>query len=379
MKTVSSLVIIYFLGATKSFAAPTGSADLNFESNVATGHRLIQTSNGQSPFWVTEDEKLNLLKKGADFFDLTETYHREQLVKSTSAQAKLKITYPAPSHQAEIKALLPSLSITNMESYLSNLTSFQNRYYKSEHGLAASNYIYDTLSRFSQGKAGVSVTKFSHSFVQQSIIAQITGTSNESSIVILGAHEDSILPEERMTGRAPGADDNGTGVMNVIEVFRVLVESGFKPTRTVEFHLYAGEEEGLFGSQDIALNYKSAGRGVYGMLNLDMTGYFKPGTNESIALVTDYTDLGLTKYVEKLISTYSRIPASTYLCGYACSDHASWNKNGFPAACPFEAPNGNSNENLHTTQDTTSIDGFSFEHSLEFAKLALAFVYELGV
>ncbi|KAH7305117.1 hypothetical protein B0J17DRAFT_725597 [Rhizoctonia solani] len=389
MRFISSLAIIALL-VKESLASPAGTFDLALESNVALGRRLIQTSEDQPPFWITENEKLNFLKRRTDFlgalltdaipkFDLTESYQREQLLKSSSAKAKLTVTYPAPSHQTEVKRLIPLLSIVNMESYLSNLISFQNRYYKSEYGLAASNYIYDTLSGLAHGKEGVYVTKVSHSFIQHSIIAQIAGSSNASSIVILGAHEDSILPKDRMNGRSPGADDNGTGVMNVMEVFRVLVESRFKPTRTVEFHFYAGEEEGLFGSQAIALDYRAMGKSVYGMLNLDMTGYFKPGTEESIALVTDYTDLPLTTYVETLINTYSGIPASTYLCGYACSDHASWHRNGFPAACPFEAPNGNSNENLHTTQDTTSVDGFSFEHSLEFAKLALTFVVELGL
>lgn len=64
-------------------------------------------------------------------------------------------------------------------------------------------------------------------------------------------------------------------------------------------------------------------------------------------------------------------------CGYACSDHASWNEQGYPTTMPFEAVTGNDNDNIHSTGDTISVSGFSWSHSLEFAKVALAYVYEL--
>jgi len=56
-----------------------------------------------------------------------------------------------------------------------------------------------------------------------------------------------------------------------MEAFRVLVSNNFKPNATVEFHLYAGEEMGLLGSQAIAKAYRDQGVKVRGMLQLDMT------------------------------------------------------------------------------------------------------------
>ncbi|KAG9093973.1 hypothetical protein FS749_013351, partial [Ceratobasidium sp. UAMH 11750] len=312
-----------------------------------------------------------------NFFDLTETYHLEEAMKAKKIDAIVeRATFPAPSHAAQVNAIIATLSTTNMNSYLSTLTAFNNRYYKASTGLDASNSIYNTLTSFANGKAGVTVTKFSHSWTQQSIIAKIAGTSTSS--VILGAHEDSINLRSPSTGRAPGADDDGTGTVNLMEVFRAIVASGFKPTRTLEFHFYSGEEGGLLGSQAIATNYKSATKSVYAYLNLDMTGYWKPGTAESIALITDNTDAGLTSYLKTLVSAYCKIPAVTTTCGYSCSDHASWNKQGYPAAFPFETTFGNDNPNIHSTADTTSVNGFSWTHSLEFAKLATAFAVELS-
>lgn len=68
-------------------------------------------------------------------------------------------------------------------------------------------------------------------------------------------------------------------------------------------------------------------------------------------------------------------------CGYACSDHASWYKQGYPTGLVYEASygDGDDNPNVHTSGDTTSVKGFSWSHSLEFTKVALGFAYELTV
>lgn len=83
---------------------------------------------------------------------------------------------------------------------------------------------------------------------------------------------DSINLNSPTSGRAPGADDDGTGTVNLIEAFRVLVASGFAPSTPVEFHWYAAEEVGLLGSQAIATSYKSAGKSVKAFMQLDMSG-----------------------------------------------------------------------------------------------------------
>lgn len=82
---------------------------------------------------------------------------------------------------------------------------------------------------------------------------------------------DSINRTDPLNGRAPGADDDGSGTVNVMEAFRVLVSNGFKPRSTVEFHLYAGEEAGLLGSQAVSQAYRATNVPVKGMFNLDMT------------------------------------------------------------------------------------------------------------
>jgi bacterial leucyl aminopeptidase len=83
---------------------------------------------------------------------------------------------------------------------------------------------------------------------------------------------DSINLNNPSSGRAPGADDDGTGTVNLIEIVRALVDSDFEPATPLEFHWYSGEEAGLLGSQDIASQYQNDGVDVKAFMELDMSG-----------------------------------------------------------------------------------------------------------
>ncbi|CAL1708995.1 unnamed protein product [Somion occarium] len=356
-------------------AAPISSSEIQDKS--AQGLRLLSLEENAVPVWKTEDEKLELMRQGVKFFDVTETYELEQGLPKQKAPAA---TFPAPSHQSAVKAILSTVSVSKMQSNLASLAAFNNRYYKSSTGKDASDWILNTVSQIAASRSEITVSAFTHSWTQYSIIAKIPGTQASSPVTILGAHMDSINLQSPTSGRAPGADDDGTGTVNLIETLRALIAAGFKPSTPLEFHWYSGEEAGLLGSQAIATNYKNAGIQVKAFMELDMSGYFAPGTTEVFALEADYIDTGLNTFLKSLITAYSAFGwAMDTPCGYACSDHASWYKFGYPTAFPYEAVTGDDNPNVHSSADTTSVQGFSWSHSLEFAKLAVAFAYELTI
>jgi bacterial leucyl aminopeptidase len=168
----------------------------------------------------------------------------------------------------------------------------------------------------------ITVTKFTHSFNQPSIIAKIPGTT--SDLVIVGAHYDSTGGSS--TARGPGADDDGSGVVTILESLRVLANAKYKPKNTIEFHFYAGEEGGLLGSAAIFANYKSTAKNVLAFVNQDMTGY---SPNGRVAVYTDYVSTSLSTYVKRIVQQYTGLAAITDACGYGCSDHASATSNGF--------------------------------------------------
>ena len=184
---------------------------------------------------------------------------------------------------------------------------------------------------------------------------------------------------------APGADDDGSGTVTILEAFRILLES--EPVRagtlknTIEFHWYSAEEGGLLGSQAIFSSYEKASRDVKAMLQQDMTGYVKgtldAGKPEAVGVITDYVDEGLTDFIKKVIKSYCDVPYVETKCGYACSDHASASKAGYPSAFVIESEFGDSDKKIHSTED--KIEELDFGHMQQHARLTLGFAVELGM
>jgi len=186
------------------------------------------------------------------------------------------------------------------------------------------------------------------------------------------------------TAAAPGADDDGSGSVTIMETFRALLNSedivDGKAINTVEFHWYSAEEGGLLGSQAIFQSYEEGERDVKAMLHQDMTGYVQKtldeGNPESIGIIMDFVDLGLTKFVKRVIEEYCNLPWVETLCGYSCSDHSSASKAGYPSACATESEFKNMDPHIHGVDDT--IKYLSFDHMVEHARMAVGLVYELA-
>ena len=187
------------------------------------------------------------------------------------------------------------------------------------------------MTTVARANPAITVRRFTHSFNQPSVIARIPGRS--ANLVIVGAHFDSTAGST--TARSPGADDNGTGTVNVLEALRVLANARFQPQNTLEFHFYGGEEGGLLGSADIFRNYRSTGANVLAMLNQDMTGY-SPGGRAVV--FQDYVDASLTSYVTLIARQFTGAVPGTSRCGYGCSDHASARSAGFREFDRLKAP-----------------------------------------
>jgi len=73
---------------------------------------------------------------------------------------------------------------------------------------------------------------------------------------------------------------------------------------------------------------------------------------------------------------YTTIPYVESKCGYACSDHGSASKAGYPSAFVFESAFEDDNKAIHTAEDT--IEKLSFDHMIEHGKLTVGFAYELA-
>ena len=49
--------------------------------------------------------------------------------------------------------------------------------------------------------------------------------------------------------RAPGGDDDGSGVLSILGIARTIKDKGIKFKSNVELVAFAGEEQGLLGSR----------------------------------------------------------------------------------------------------------------------------------
>lgn len=245
--------------------------------------------------------------------DVTEEHHN-----SLYPASRILKTVEYPVQMEHVDAVVPltqSLSKDNMKADLEHFTSFYTRYYQSSTGVESATWLYsrvlETLEQSGATAYGASVEKFQHSFQQFSIIARIPGQSNKT--VVVGAHQDSINLLAPSFLPAPGADDDGSGTVTILEALRVLLQSeevvNGSIRNTLEFHWYAAEEGGLLGSQSIFSQYSSDGRDIKAMLQQDMTGYSQgtldAGLPESVAVITDYVDPGLTAFIKEVITTVS--------------------------------------------------------------------------
>lgn len=72
------------------------------------------------------------------------------------------------------------------------------------------------------------------------VIGELKGSVSPEKIIVIGGHLDSW-------DLAPGAHDDGTGIVQSIEVLRLLKAVGYQPRHTIRVVLFTNEENGLRG------------------------------------------------------------------------------------------------------------------------------------
>ena len=258
-------------------------------------------------------------------------------------------------------------------------TQFPNRYWQHPSGVASATWIRDQWQSFAAGRPDVTVEFYEHpGWAQPSVILTIEGVGLPNEVVVLGGHQDSIAPgSSNPNFSAPGADDNASGIATLTEVIRVAMGASYRPARSVQFMAYAAEEVGLLGSQEIAGAYAAANVDVVAVLQLDMTAYH--GSVQDVGFLSDFTNAPLTSFAKDVLDTYQpEIQWVDTACGYACSDHAAWHLEGYPAVMSAESIVGQHNPTIHSTSDVTGTFGGTADHSIKFARLATALMAEIA-
>ncbi|KAJ7192583.1 hypothetical protein GGX14DRAFT_406250 [Mycena pura] len=102
-------------------------------------------------------------------------------------------------------------------------------------------------------KTLIDVEAVQHPWQQISIIIRIAPpTALGSDPITILAHIDSINRDGITSDLpTPGAGDDGSGTVTILEAFRALLVANYVPVSPVEFHFCAGEEGGLLNSQKV--------------------------------------------------------------------------------------------------------------------------------
>ncbi|MFQ5562003.1 MAG: M20/M25/M40 family metallo-hydrolase [Parvularculaceae bacterium] len=114
-------------------------------------------------------------------------------------------------------------------------------------GVTVASEDYDRMARLiDRGEKislalNVDATLYDDDLMAANVIAEIPGRGSRPEIVMAGAHLDSWFMGD-------GAVDNGAGSAVVLEAARILSALKVRPKRTIRFALWAGEEQGLYGS-----------------------------------------------------------------------------------------------------------------------------------
>ena len=193
--------------------------------------------------------------------------------------------------ERELRQILRDIDHRHVERMIKMLAGFGTRHLESSQtdpnqGIgAAINFVFETL----QGYAAVSggrMTVEKQTYHQgpvpgavlnpagvdvTNVVATIHGSLTPERIYLISGHIDTrrtILTNP--DALQPGADDDASGVAVIMEVARVL--ASHSPESTIVLTAVDGEEEGLFGSDFQAKQYKAAGANIEGMFSNDIVG-----------------------------------------------------------------------------------------------------------
>ncbi len=106
------------------------------------------------------------------------------------------------------------------------------------------------------------------------VVATLPGSDAGRVLIVSGHYDSRNGSDDDITGPAPGANDDGSGTVAVLEMARAITATlgGRMPRASIRFACVAGEEQGLYGSRAMAAVDRDAGTDVVAMLTNDIVG-----------------------------------------------------------------------------------------------------------
>ena len=282
--------------------------------------------------------------------------------------------------------IINQVNSTKLKDSIDALSSFNTRHTKSVYienvtnwlenelqSACSSNVYFDNFSQIDQGS----------SYDLKNIICNKDNSTspydNSNHLILIIAHYDSRMRDiNQSNARAPGADDNASGVAAVLELARILTQVNLK--NNIQFVLFSGEEQGQWGSTAYVKHLQANDTKPELVINLDMIGYPSLGLGK-VAIEYDQGNKSKTndKYSKEVAQFMKEIaPKYTNLEG-------SLSALGKTDLVPFEAAgitviglhDGGSEHNPHYHSMSDTPATLNIEYLTSVTQLALATILNI--
>jgi hypothetical protein len=190
---------------------------------------------------------------------------------------------------AAINQMVDEVSSKNIEGIIRKLVSFKTRHTLSdttsltEGSGAARNWIKAEFTKYAGASGGRMRVQFD-TFSQpkgnridkpvrlKNVLAILKGTGpKDARVYIVSGHYDSRVNDVMNANTIePGANDDASGTAVSMELARVMAKRSFPAT--IIFMSVVGEEQGLYGSTNVAKRAKAENWNIDAMLNNDIVG-----------------------------------------------------------------------------------------------------------
>jgi hypothetical protein len=296
--------------------------------------------------------------------------------------------------------IIEEVNSTNLEKTVRDLSSFHTRHTESEYlddvaywlteklqsvcgrEVYVQNFMYTPERTNDDDNNNGDVKSNPHrqepsSYDLKNIICEKPGSTNNT--VMISAHYDSRMEDiNNSTARAPGADDNASGVSALLEVARIL--SNISLNHSVIFVLFSGEEQGKLGSTYYADHIDKINVDLDLLINLDMIGFSSDGTNDflveydngNVVSDNDKHSRAVANFIKGVAEKYTNLNATLGFLGN--SDYLPFEALGY-TVIGFHDDSVTKNPRHHTTADIP--DTLNYEYLTSTTKLVLATILNL--
>lgn len=199
---------------------------------------------------------------------------------------------------------------------------------------------------------GLTPQRHAYSAEGENIWAELTCGKAGADAIVIGAHYDSVRV-------APGANDDGTGVVTVLGVARTLLRS--KPSQPsqhdVIFVFFDEEERGLVGARHFAELLKATNRLVHSVHTIDQVGW---DANHNRAIELELPFDGIVD-IYKQAAARLKMDILVHTTTEAGSDHTAFRRLGFNAVgITEEYRNKDTTPHYHKATDTYATVDFDY-------------------